>query len=140
MSLNAGQGPGNLVADKHYMQFLAGEAISRGEIVSVSADETTDTGYAVILADTDVATSLAVIGVAAEDIADGAWGKIQIAGFCDYMVTDGSVAEGQLLHPCSTAGAADSTAITTANSMGFGIALADDSSTTLTAAYLFRRI
>ena len=138
MSLNAGQGPGNLSPDKHYMQFLAAEAIDRGECVCVS--NTADDGYTVVLSDVDAVATSAVIGVAAEDIASGAWGKVQIAGFCDYIITDENVAAGQMLIPDATAGAATGAAISTANSTGFGQALADDATALLSAAMLWRRM
>lgn len=133
-------GPGNASpnGDKVFKTMKAGEAISKGEILVISG--VADDGYTVILADVDAVATSGVIGVAAEDIASGAWGRVQIAGFCDYMITDENVAAGQMLIPDATAGAATGAAISTANSTGFGQALADDASTLLSAAILWRKL
>lgn len=134
--LNAGQGPGNLVPDKHFVQCLAAEAISKGEIVALCV--TAADGYTVVLADSGAVTTQIVYGVSTEEIADAAWGKIQVAGFCDYIVTDGGVTAGQMLVASGTAGMASGVIITTANSTAFAHSLTADTGAVATDVLLYR--
>ena len=129
-----GGGPGNEAAPKRFENFKAGEAISKGEVVAISG--TADDGYTVVLADVDAAATYFVKGVATADVASGDWGVFQTYGWCEYIVTDGNVADGQVLIADATPGAATGAAHGTAANGIFGQAYAADASTLLTAAFI----
>jgi hypothetical protein len=137
-----GQGPGNLVPDSEYKMFLCAAAVTKGWAVGLSgavavaarvaagaADHRV--GLSVEGADTDVADANHVIGVAMETGAQDTWIKVCTGGYCDYIVTDGSVAEGDHLIPTASPGVCGGTAGTTRDLEGFGIALDADASTLL---------
>ena len=100
-----GQGPGNLSPEKEFktVKNTHGAAITKGQWVAI--DTVDDNGYTVVLADVDaVGTALAVGVVADASIADDAFGRIQVSGFCDYATGDTNVAAGDFLAIGSTAG------------------------------------
>ena len=136
MANTPGQGPLSPYPDKEFKQFLAGEAISKGDWVTYLDASTT--GYTIQKLDTDDTNKISFGGVAAEDIASGSWGRVQIAGFCDYFTTDGNIAAGSPITATATAGACGVGTVGTHDIMG--IALAADSSTTCTAGIIFKRL
>lgn len=81
-----------------------------------------------------------VIGLSQEgagkggSIPAGKWGYIQVSGFCDFVTTDGTIAEGDGM--IAAAAVADQGAMGTNDAAFFGVALDADSSTTLTSAIL----
>lgn len=135
MSRIIGQGPGNLVPDQEIKQFLAGEAIAIGQVVSILDTDTT--GYTIGLADTDDNTKIA-FGVAAAAIASGAWGPVIVSGWCPYLVTDGNVTIGCHLTTTATAGSAGIGTVGTHDI--FGLALETDTGTVCTKALIFKRL
>ena len=130
-----GQGPGNLAPDQEIKQFLAGEAIAIGQVLTIIDADTT--GYTVGLADSDDTNDL-VIGVAAAAIASGAWGPVIVSGWIPYLVTDGNVTAGCGLCLTATAGSAGIATIGTHDI--FGQALEMDSGTVCTKALMFKRL
>lgn len=130
------QGPGNLVPDVEFKTFKANGAIAKGEVVQFYGT----TGYTVDQCD---ATS-APIGVAMEAIADGEWGKIQVAGHCDYVINDGTdVVAGDVLY---AAAAGKVVGITLGDDQGVtagrqvGIALEAETGTVCENVQLYRLI
>lgn len=128
-----GQGPFSLVPDSDTKQFLAGEAIAKGEWVSFLDASTT--GYTIGLLDADDTNKIG-IGVAAAAIASGSWGPVITGGFVPYMVTDGNIVAGSPLTATATAGACGVGTVGTHQI--YGIALAADSGTVCTAAVLYK--
>ena len=96
-----GQGPGNLVPNSEKVDFLAGEDISEGEVVCLETAKGAGS-YEILLVDTDAAATSIVVGVAAEDIAEGAWGEVYVSGYCPKVRTDAGVAVGEPLVPHDT--------------------------------------
>jgi hypothetical protein len=130
MTDKVGYGGRNTTPTAETLPYLAGEDISRGELVYVSATD----GITVSLCP----STHRPVGVADADIASGAVGEIIVKGFCGYMITDGTVAADQVLVASSTDGAADGVALATTNTAGtFGVALAADVSTVLSAAIIY---
>ena len=127
-----GQGPLSPYPNTVTKQFLAAEAIAKGEWVSLF--DASETGYTVGLLDSDDTNKLG-IGVAAEAIASGSWGRVIVAGFVPYMVTDGNIAAGSPLTSTATAGACGVGTIGTHHI--YGMALKADSGTVCTAAVLY---
>ena len=125
-----GQGPGNLVPDSEVKQFLANGAVVKGDVLALTGT----TGYTV---DQCTATTKP-IGVAAESGTD-VWIDVVVSGFCSYITTDGGVAAGQALIPAA-AGVCDSETLDTNPAFEFGLALAADVSTVLSAALIFKTI
>jgi len=119
-------------ADKSFAQFKAGEDIDKGAPVYIST--VADDGITVLMAKADTP----MVGIATEDADEGAFFKAQTKGFCEYILTDGGVTSGQMLIPGTDV--CDSVAIGSADAaeawVGFGIALADDASTVLSAAWI----
>lgn len=107
-----GQGPGNVVPDSRKKMFLAGGAVTEGQIVTLDVGAASDTAvaYTIEPADSDGTNLDLVVGVAAEDIAAGAWGEVYVAGYCPKVLTDGGVAIGDPLVPHTVAGEADTMA------------------------------
>jgi len=88
-----GQGPGNLVPDTEYKEFLCNGAIAKGDVVGLLLTGTT--GYTI---DQCTTTTIPPIGVAAESGADGTWIKVVVSGWCDYVTNDGTdVVAGDML-------------------------------------------
>jgi hypothetical protein len=90
---------------------------------------------------TGQAASLLVAGVVrglgiddSTDVPVGDIAVVQCSGFCDFITTDGTIAEGDTLK--SGAGVADAGAAADQPGTNFGVALQADVSTTLTAAML----
>jgi hypothetical protein len=133
-SPEVGPSPGNLVPATVYREMLdSGSGIAKGDIVALSGT----TGYTVIKG-TNILTP---IGVAAETIAAGKWGKIITAGFCDYLTcTAANITDTHVLYCDSgsdAAGIVASTATYGVQHMAvIGVALQDQSGTTLTASYI----
>lgn len=137
-----GQGPGNLVPDTEYKQFLANGAIVKGEIVGFFGA----TGYTVDQAN---ATTILPIGVAAESAADGEWFNVVVSGFCNYVTNDGTDVVAYDFLVSSAAGVAIPYTLveaeTDAGHVGFqnqifGQSLQADTGTTCTAVIVFKRI
>ena len=94
-----------------FLSFYASEAISKGDLVAFdfSATEPTN-GYGnhILICDTGDALNAHGIGVAAEAIASGDIGIVQVAGMCDFAKVDiSAVANGGLLGAGSDAGLLD---------------------------------
>ena len=87
-----------------------GTQIDRGKVVYVSGGHAT-TEALIALADADAeSTSAYTVGIAAEDIAHGSTGFVQVFGYMASLVTNGySGAEGSALYLSSTAGDMTST-------------------------------
>lgn len=135
-----GQGPGNLVPDSEFKMFLAGAAITKGQCVSLKTGDGT-ASYTVVLADSNSTPVQPAIGVAAEAIASGAWGKIIVSGYAPQVLSGGSVAAGDYLIPDTTAGTAVSGTLGTNDGLFFGIALsADTGSPVFCDAIIYKRI
>lgn len=73
-------------------------------------------------------------GLAGGNIAAGAFGLMQVSGFCSLITTDTTIAAGDPL--IGAAAVADQGTLGTNDGAMFGVALAADSSTTLTSAVL----
>lgn len=132
-SPEAGTGPGNPVPATVYREMLdSGSGIAKGDIVALSGT----TGYTVIKG-TNILTP---IGVAAETIAAGKWGKIITAGFCDYLTcTAANITDTHLLYcdaSSDAAGLVAGTDLGVQNMAIIGVALQDQAGTTITAAYI----
>lgn len=119
--------------DKVYKYVLVEDAnIAKGDVVEFS-----DTTAYEVTKDRSGGASLGrfVAGVAITTITDAQYGWIQVAGYCDYVKTDGGVAAGDRLVPhASSDGVADtetnaSTAVVTSGQV-FGFALNTDTATT----------
>lgn len=136
MSNSIKQGPGNLVPYTEKQLFLAAEAISKGDVVTFSGA----TGYTIAVG----AIALPVVGVAAEDIASGAWGKVIVHGFCDYLTcTTTDVPDKAYLFQAATGDCiGTASAATGAAYVGpaFGVSLQAQTGTTITAAWIFKNI
>lgn len=102
------QGPGNLVPDGVKKPFLAGSAITEGQVVclDVGAATAAAVAYTIDPADSDGTNLDVVVGVAAEDIASGSWGDVYVKGYCPKVLTDGTAAIGDFLVPHTVAGEA----------------------------------
>lgn len=125
-----------------YMQVYNGNAadpLVRGDVVKLELAATAAyPGKSVVDAD---AASVLVVGVVIgknvgdfSDIPAGEFGVIQIYGFCPLVTTDGSIAAGDPM--IAAAAVADQGTVGTNDGAFFGVALAADSSTTLTSAFI----
>jgi len=123
-----GQGAGNLVPNAKNAQFLASEAITKGQVVCLVTAAAT-ASYSIAPADSDGTNLDIVVGVAIEDIASGKWGDVCIGGYCAFVLTDGGVAVGDPLVPHTVAGEAD-TMVAGEEHIVFGWALSTDTGTT----------
>ncbi len=119
-----GQGPLSLFPDSKTKQFLAGEAIAKGQCVALKTGEGA-ASYKVVLADQDTAL-YHVVGVSKGAVASGAWGEFYVAGYCPAVLSGGSVAAGDFLVPSTTAGTAVSGAVADNSGWFFGVALSAD--------------
>jgi hypothetical protein len=139
-----GQGPGNLVPNTETLKFKCTAAIPKGSPVFLSPVSVTDakgTSYVAGCCITKAVVQADVIGVANELGADGDWIEVTISGLIPYLLTDGSVAEGQLLVP-TAASLADGVAVATGSLLAFGMALDADTAGNLLVenAVMFKRI
>lgn len=135
-----GQGPGNLVPDTEYKYFLASTAITLGQCVSMETGKGS-ASYSIVLADSNSSPVQPAIGVAAEAIASGAWGKVIVKGYAAQVLCGGSVAAGDHLVPSTTAGTAVSGTLGTDDGLFFGIALSADTGSPVYAdAIIYGRI
>jgi hypothetical protein len=128
-------GPGNLVPDTEYKQFLCTATVVKGDVVTASG--TTGAGCA------PASNILPPIGVAAESGLTGDWIKVITAGFCDYVTVATGAHTGEMLYAVAggdCTGAAYGTHIGTQGGGIFGIALQDHATTVLTAAHIFKRL
>lgn len=113
--------------NKVFRKFRAAIDIGKGDLLVFSL---LDGAYV-----TQAGASTFVCGVSTEDVKAGGYFKAQVKGFCDYITTDGGVTSGQALVPASS-GVCDSAALASATVFAFGVAMADDSSTVLSKAYI----
>ena len=148
-----GKGPGNKVPDSYVEQFQCAATIAKGYPVALSG--ATAVAALVVTYGTDsfidgtviegsnlAATDTAiVIGVAKEAGVVGDWIDVVVKGYCDYVVTDGTVVEGGVLISISgTVGTADSILGDTGSWLSFGHALADDVGYVLAKAIIWGRV
>jgi len=142
-----GQGPGNVVPDSTYRLFKCAAAVTKGWAVTLSGDTACAalvaagdadaiTGLVVEGADTDVVDGAGIVGFAMETGAANGWIKVCTGGFCDYVITDESVAEGDHLIPTAAPGIVGGTAGNTRDLLGCGIALIVDSTALLAKAFV----
>ena len=137
-----GQGIGNTKPDTESKRFLASAAITAGQVVSLDGTVTGITGaYKIVPADSDSQDDLDFpVGVALDDIAEGAWGDVTVSGYCRKVLTDGTVSVGDLLVPHTTAGQATVMAAGEEHLL-FGRALETDSGTpAVCQAILLKRV
>ena len=94
-----------------FLSFFASEAITKGDLVALdfSASEPTNGwGNHILICDTGDALNAHGIGVAAEAIARGDVGLVQVAGMCDFAKVDVSESvNGRLLCGGAAAGLLD---------------------------------
>lgn len=114
----------------------AADPLERGDVVEWELAATADVpGRSVVDGTADdplVAGVVIGAGFDHSDIPAGDYGLMQVGGFCDFITTDGSVDAGEVL-----VAAAAGVAKGAADGVGrMGVALAADSSTTLTSAIL----
>ena len=124
------QGVGTHGTDQPYKvfrKFKAATNLSKGTLVQMSNLDGVNVSAA--------AASTFVVGVMAEDALSGEYCKVQVKGYCDYIVTDGGVTSTQALVPTSS-GVCDSVAGASATVFRFGVALADDVGTVLSSAWI----
>lgn len=142
-----GQGPGNVIPDSTFRMFKCAAAVTKGWAVALSGeaacaalvsagDADAITGLCVEGADTDIADGTGIIGYAMETGAALAWIRVCTGGFCNYIITDNSVAEGDHLIPTASPGVVGGTVGTTRSLLGCGIALDADSGTLLSKAFV----
>ena len=135
-------------ADKEYRNVVCGEPgkIGRGQLVRLAYASDLSSGAAdgvtVMLTSSP---SHVVYGVAVESAAQYQNLRVQVGGLCDRVNTDGDVTEGDLLQPCYLPGVATAAIPIRLRDLGFvyssshnvfGVALDNDSSATLSAAWL----
>lgn len=134
-----GSGPGNKTVFTETQYFEASGAISRGQVVALKVSEGTSS-YKIVPADSDGTNLDIVIGVADAAITSGEMGPVIISGYCDYVLTDGTVAVGDPLVPHTVAGEASVMAAGEEH-LVFGHALSTDTgSTEYCDAIIFKRI
>jgi len=70
-----------------FVRLYAAEAIPKGSAVAIDVATTTNgLGNHIVLADGNAAALSFAIGIAAETIASGDLGKVQVAGVCDFAI------------------------------------------------------
>jgi len=133
MSQQIATGPGNTTPGTVFKEMQATAAtIAKGDIVALS----TDSGYTIIKC-TNV---MSPIGVAAEDFAASAWGKVIVRGFCSFLTCTATNIDDLDLLYCDSASAA--AGITVGSDIGveagafIGVTLQAQTGTTITAAYI----
>ena len=90
-----------------FTSFYASMALSKGDAVCIDVATTTNgIGNHVTQADVDAAATKQAIGIAAEAIASGDVGLVQVGGVCTFAKLDavGATAPGDLLGAATTAG------------------------------------
>ena len=132
-----GQGPGNLVPDSEKKMFLSGAAFSLGDLVALSGA----TGYTVV----EATATLVPIGIAEKAAtAAGEWVPVTVSGYTATTVTtDGNADAGDVL--VSAAGGACVAVAPGSLAAGqaehaVGVALAADSSTSLSGVMVFKKL
>ena len=117
-----------------------GAVLQRGDVVEWDVAGATGETLGKSVKDAGAA-SLLIAGVVrglgignTDDVPDGELACLQVMGFCDFITTDGTIAEGDALK--SGAAVADAGATADQPGTNFGVALQADVSTTLTAAFL----
>ncbi|HUV62947.1 MAG TPA: hypothetical protein VMW24_03560, partial [Sedimentisphaerales bacterium] len=126
-------GPGNAVAGTEVREMKAtAAAIAKGDIVSLSGE----TGYTIL----KCTNAMVPCGVAAEDFAASAWGKVVTAGFCDYLTCTGTdIVDLDLLYVDANS---DAAGVTVGDDLGvqngavLGVTLQAQAGTTLTQSYI----
>lgn len=115
-----------------------------GDVVGQYDSTGTTFGYGSVTAATildcsdGTTTRSLVLGIAISVVATGSYGWLQFGGYCSRSITtDGNVAKGNgLIAADGAILATPNTTAATAHWMQFGIALADDASTTLSKSIL----
>ena len=88
-----------------YETFLAGGAITKGQVVSLDLSKSdADRVLYVVPADTDTATTVVAVGIAVEAAAADEKVKVCIGGYCEDAVVSTSTAQGDVLQIGATAG------------------------------------
>jgi len=131
------QGPGNAVPHTEKRSYKCAGTIARGDLVTFSGDD----GYSIV-ACTNV---LPPIGVAQDaGGVSGDWIEIVICGFCNYLTcTATNIVDKDLLYSDASA---DAAGVTVGDDLGtevgslVGMSLQAQSGTTLTAAYIFKKV
>ncbi len=133
-SQQIGQGPGNLVADAEFKQYLANGAVVKGDVLALVGTN----GYTV----DQCSTILPGVVVAAETGTD-VWIKCQTGGFCDFVTNDGTdVVANDLLY----SGAGVAVPLALGSDIGvqgggcFGMSLGAETGTTCTEVIIFKRV
>lgn len=119
----------------------AADPLVRGDVVELELAATADyPGKSVVDASAaDPLTHGVIVGKNVGDtssIPAGEFGVCQVYGFNELVTTDGSIAAGDLM--IAGAAVADQATVGTNGETAFGVALAADSSTTLTSAFIRR--
>jgi hypothetical protein len=138
MGSNILQGPGNLTPYTEKQKFLLAGTVAKGDVLTFSGA----TGYTVIIG----SNILTPIGVAAQAGVAGDWIDVIVHGFCDYLTcTTTDVTASMGLYAAASGdcfGLAPAASGATPGHIGhpFGIALQDQTGTTITAAWIFKNI
>lgn len=121
---------------KRFVRLYASEALVKGDAVAIDTATTTyGSGNHVKKADSGEAGFKIVLGVAAEAIASGEIGSIQVAGVCDFAkLLDTGDALGDVLHSSGTAGSM--TLIAADNAVPAAIILAEGTANTADSTVL----
>jgi hypothetical protein len=154
MSGNIYNGESNKVPMSRVVKLCCGGTIAKGApigfsdsaavaalVVTYGTGSFTD-GTTIAAADLDAADpsiGAGAFGVAKEGGTVGQWIDVVVGGYCDYVVTDQSVEEGDILIPTAAAGVCEGTAGETGSILGFGVALVDDTAAVLTKAMIFNK-
>lgn len=154
MSAIITNGPSNKIAFSRVVSLCCGGTVAKGEpvgfadsaavaaLVSTYGTGSFLDGSVIAPADLDAnnpSIGAGAFGVAKTAGAVGDWIPVVVGGYCDYVVTDGSVEEGDILIPTTGAGVAGGTAGETGDLLGFGVALVDDTGSVLTKAMIFNK-
>jgi hypothetical protein len=154
MSAIITSGPSNKIPFSRVVSLCCGVAVAKGEPVGFAdsaAVASLVTSYGTgsfidgtVIAPADLDANNPALGAGAFGVAKiggavGDWIPVVVGGFCDYVVTDNSVEEGDILIPTTGAGVAGGTAGETGDILGFGVALVDDTGTVLTKAMIFNK-
>ena len=141
--IKIGPGPGNLTPFSDYRQFMCRGAITKG--MAVAFDPATHTssydnlGYTILAASATVGP---VIGIAMETGAAGQWIKVCVEGFCNY-VTVTAATDTHVLVGVASGGTTSYVLGTdegTRAALVYGVALADAVATTLSSAWIHRKV
>lgn len=105
------------------LSFIAGEAISRGEVVYIQGDDS-------VLRTPAADTTIPPCGVAFEDVESGSYGSFWGPGSVNvYCIADGTIAAGTVVAATGTAGHVRTLAYADAVSGAFGVGFAQTDAT-----------